>query len=224
MTSFCQTRFGREIIMSSPKAEDVDFEEICLQLADLNRFAGATRIPISVAFHSLICFELAKNDPDPLLPAYMLIHDCHEQRVGEITRPAALGIADVAHELFGVPAAGIVKDAIRELKHRHDLVIWYAAGLPEPTPEQEKRIKHYDNRALMTEARDFGVEPKSSWEVFGINGIEPSERIYSDGYFGWNRELVAAKLYARMQMAFPSLFNALMGVVVKDLGLDRLAA
>lgn len=213
---------GHGVNMLDPKVEDVDFKEICFHLAGLNRWSGGASSPVSVAFHTLICFEEAKADPDPMIAAFMLAHDAHEYVIGEIPRPSALAIGEIAEEWMPGIGRRLVRNSIHNLKERHDLAIWHAAGLPEPTAAQKIRIKHYDNISLITEARDFGLKMHESWG--DILQSVPSKRVYCEGYFGPSRRIVAAKLYARMELAFPSLFNALMGVVVKDLGLERLAA
>lgn len=212
---------GHGVNMLDPKVEDVDFKEICFHLAGLNRWSGGASSPVSVAFHELICFEEAKADPDPMIAAYMLIHDCHEYVIGEIPRPAALALAEIAEGLQGGIGRYLVQDSLLALKERHDHAILTAAGLRTPTTEQRKRIKHYDNISLVTEARDFGLKMHESWGP--ILQSVPSKRVYCEGYFGPTPAIVAAKLYARMELAFPALFARKMGLSMRGLADERLA-
>lgn len=141
---------GRLLSMTEPKIEDIDFSVVFAHLGSLNRFAGAAIIPFSVARHSLLCWELAKDDIDRMLPLYMILHDAHEWAVGEITRPVAAALCELAEEAFD--SGFVVRDAIDGLKEIWDDVIFSAAGVDMPSVRQRERMKHYDYIALVTEA------------------------------------------------------------------------
>ena len=203
-----QTRFGKQFDPVHPRAEDVDFAEMCRTLADINRYSGAASPAISVAYHTLMVAELI----EPELKAYALVHDGHEYIIGDITRPTQLALARVCGELFeGVTAPyhqghNAVVYAFKELKDRLDLAIWRAAGLTPPTPEQEKRIKRADNLALVTEARDFMGGMASPWgKTFEGTDIAPSPHRYVSGQFGATPAIVSSRLYREMCGHLPAL-------------------
>lgn len=144
------SRFGRALDLVDPQPESVDFGEIAETLAHLERFAGATAIPISVAQHSLIAFEAASEAARP----WVLLHDAHETRLGDITRPAMQALRHFARELDDDGGLAFTH-AVRRFKAVHDRAIFTAAGLSWPDPETRQEIDRADAVALMTERRDF---------------------------------------------------------------------
>ncbi len=196
-----QSRFGRATDMVHPTVEQVDFWEICLTLAHINRFTGCASPSVSVAFHTLLVADLVD---EPLKP-YALLHDMHEARTGDISTPAAQALGEIACELYEDSSeARYVKDVIEELKGRHDGVILSAAGLPPPTLEQKAEIKIADLRALLTERRDFMSRPPKPWHE-SIEALEPAPNTYRDGHFGQTPSIVALNLFRTCERYFPAL-------------------
>jgi hypothetical protein len=140
---WAQSFNGRRIDLVDPSAGEVDFREIAEMLARINRYNGASEFPVSVAYHTIIATHACPQD---LVP-WVLLHDAHEARVGDITTPAAEALAAVCPDGF--------RRSLEILRHRHDAAIHTAAGLPMPTPEQRKAIRRADLVALATERRDF---------------------------------------------------------------------
>lgn len=58
-----------------------DIEQISAALAKINRFAGRTPQPWSVAAHSLLVYEISGRKP------WGLFHDAHETILGDATTP-----------------------------------------------------------------------------------------------------------------------------------------
>lgn len=204
------SRFGRAIGLVNPKAEQVDFYEICHTLADINRYNGSTRSPVSEALHTMIAFDVAEERDR----AHVLIHDAGEARLGDWTAPAVQALIQVAGNLQWeggrddgyVGHREIVKETIFALKRRHDVVIHNAAGLPCTFWEQEMRIKLADNIALMTERRDFLNPCDRKWNA-ELEAISPAEHVYREGEYGWRPSVVAERLYARMKQYLPALMT-----------------
>lgn len=158
-----QSRHGRVIDMVEPRAADVDFHEMALTLAHINRFNACTEKPISVAQHLLIAALAA---PVELRP-WVLLHDAHEAVIGDIITPVVAALDDLYRRRFLREMKSIewTKPSVilGELKIRHDVAIHAAAGLPMPTDEQRLGIHEADRRALVTERRDFLARPPLSW-------------------------------------------------------------
>jgi 5'-deoxynucleotidase YfbR-like HD superfamily hydrolase len=156
--SWTQTLRGRAFDLHRPDPEMVDFAEIADTLSHLNRYAGATEKPVSVALHTLIAFDVAQPDDR----AHVLLHDAHEAYIGEITAPTEHELAKILDEEIarqtGLRGA-IFSSALASLKKRLDVAIFSAAGLSMPQPAQRNRIKFADYTALMTERRDFLARP-----------------------------------------------------------------
>jgi uncharacterized protein len=192
-----QARNGAAIDMVDPLAEDIDFAVVCRSLADINRFSGAAQPAVSVAFHTLIVAELV----DDSLKPYALLHDAHEAFVGDLTTPTVLALAAIAGENHK-HGFGIVQDTVKELKLRHDLAIWEAAGLPPPTADQIDAIKFADHRALATEFRDFMVDMPCGWGNY-FAGVKPAAAVYAAGWFGATPAMVGSRLLSEMKRCLP---------------------
>ncbi len=197
-----QTRDGRAVDMVDPVASEVHFVGMCRALADINRYAGAASPSVSVAFHTLIGLDMV----DESMAAYWLLHDGHEERLGDEPTPAQLALAVVAGQMFS-GGFHIVREAQTALRRRHDNAIWGAAGLPAPTRIQQTIIKMIDRRALATECRDFMAAPPKDWgEV--LEGIEPSPTVYAWDHFGATPADVAHRLYGAMRSHLPVFLHA----------------
>jgi 5'-deoxynucleotidase YfbR-like HD superfamily hydrolase len=92
--SFVTTRSGRAVSLSSPDPASIDIRDIACSLSRLNRFSGATFLPVNVADHSLnvVRFMAMKKAPPEML-MLGLLHDAHEAYIGDITSPARREIA-----------------------------------------------------------------------------------------------------------------------------------
>lgn len=155
---------GCGIDLVEPATSEVDFYDIAETLARINRFNGCARSPVSVAQHSLISADCAlQMIGDDTLRPWMLLHDAHEARTGDIASPivsALVAIADREFDGKGYRPGYIVKSAIKTMKHIHDVAIYGAANLPMPTAAQKTLIRAADVAALLTERRDFCSPPR----------------------------------------------------------------
>lgn len=196
MNIWSQTRHGRAFDLIDPDPAMVNFREIALQLAYINRYAGAALVPVSVAFHTLI----AADNAAPSLKPYVLLHDAHEFVIGDIPTPAAQALFALA-----APHALYVRAALERLKRGVDLAVWRAAGLPPPDERTEAEIRHADRIALMTERRDFLAAPPRPWGP-ELEAIAPARRVYRAGAFGRTADDVADRLMAEFHAWLP-VFN-----------------
>jgi hypothetical protein len=156
---------GNRIDLLEPSADQVDFREIAETLARINRFAGATEFPISVAYHTIIATHAC---PQELVP-WVLLHDAHEAWIGDIITPVAQALARVCPDGF--------ESGLRILKHRADVAVHTAAGLPLPTPDQRALIRRADLVALTTERRDFLRPCVHKWHK-EIESMPPLPRVF----------------------------------------------
>lgn len=82
-----------------PAASDLSILDIAHHLSIINRWAGATVRPISVAEHSLLVVEILERECAIHQPAVLmagLLHDAHEAYLGDITTPAKAAIGALA--------------------------------------------------------------------------------------------------------------------------------
>lgn len=117
--SIITTRSGRCVSLASPDPETIDIRDIACSLSRLNRFSGATLLPVNVADHSLNVVKLLaqRKAPDEIL-MLGLLHDAHEAYLGDITNPARAEIAAYA---------GL--DVVARIADRLDFAILKAFGL-----------------------------------------------------------------------------------------------
>jgi hypothetical protein len=172
-----QTLRGAAFDLLRPDPEMVDFAEIAETLSHINRYAGATEKPVSVALHTLIAFDAAV----PADRAHVLLHDAHEAFIGDLTTPAEQALAEILAGLVGPREAengrAMLHAAVLSLKTRIDVAILSAAGLAMPTLALRNRVKYADLAALATERRDFLAPPPRKWPP-EIECIKPLPKKY----------------------------------------------
>jgi hypothetical protein len=113
MTPWVITKNGKRLDPTDVQPDQLDIEEIAHALANINRFNGHTKWPISVAQHSVYVSRLV-GDGVPGLQG--LLHDASEYVLGDITK-----------WLKHTPAF----DRYRETEDRIQRVIYAHFGCPE---------------------------------------------------------------------------------------------
>ncbi len=144
------TRSGRVVDLLHPTPDMIDFGDIAFHLAHINRFAGAVG-GYSVAQHSVEgARAIQRDNSDPLLALYFLLHDAHEYVLGDITRPVrnALDECDTQSRVYPT-------SLINCLAKRFDAAILAAAGLAPPNDDILRRVHEVDMRMLATELHHF---------------------------------------------------------------------
>ena len=197
MTIWMQTRSGAAFDLIHPDPAMVDFREIAEALGQINRFAGHTSRPVSVALHTLTVAEITQKASPSAVP-WALLHDAHEAYTGDITTPVQHAIAvmaaraaEVAHRSHAneLGAQGAIEDefsnsvglcvanCLDNLKSRIDTAILTASGLLWRSPGYpgsvaRDQVHHADLVALVTERRDFLGRPRRPWDA-DIEAIKP---------------------------------------------------
>jgi hypothetical protein len=151
------TATGRVAELLDLAPEACDARTLAAHLAKINRFAGATTVPYSVAQHSvLVATMLWDRGPEAAL--YGLLHDAHEAFLGDIPRPARRAIAALWGGTFDSP--------IDMLSRIIDHAIHRAHGLPFRLPPATARAVYLaDMRALATERRDLMPDTGPDWHL-----------------------------------------------------------
>lgn len=142
------TYLGQAFDYDCPLAEDIDIRDIAHQLACINRFQGCTRIPYSVAEHSVRMSYLPMGKP-----IIHLLHDSAEAYIGDIPRPQKTRLCWVDGDIvvpYKVVEVGILK------------VIGEVLGVPDLVQEAKSKVAtQADNIMLVTEIRDLMPLPLS---------------------------------------------------------------
>lgn len=163
-----QTFTGLKFYPTDPRPEEVCIEDIAHALSQLCRFAGHCRKFYSVAQHSVIVSRLVGSDPALRLAA--LLHDATEAYYVDIPRPLKVALPEY-----------------KAIEHRLETIIKEKFGVDFSDP----RIKHADNIALVTEARDLLGPHPVGWSIQAepiaetINPVRPSraEEMFMDTFY-----------------------------------------
>lgn len=126
---------GRVVNLAALKPKDISLSDLAHHLAQINRFDGASSLPISVAQHSVLVSRALEKD-GPRAAMLGLLHDAHKAFIGDITTP-------VRHLLDA--------DVIRSHATRIDAVIWQAFGLAPPDSMEAEMVAAADRAALVSE-------------------------------------------------------------------------
>lgn len=140
-----QTFSGRLVDLAKFAVEDVRIADIAHALSIINRFTGHSKVPYSVAQHSVMVSRIC----EPEYALWGLLHDASEAYLGDMATPLKTLLPQY-----------------RELEEHVQKTIALAFGLAWPMPSV---VKIADLRALMGEKRDL-VPGSADW---GID-IEPA--------------------------------------------------
>lgn len=149
-----RTRSGRDVDLANPHISDICFDDIAHHLALINRYAGATEFPISVAQHSLYVLRiLTARNATPLQRLLGLLHDAHEAYLGDITRPVqqALWSREIEHTWALEHTAA--PNHVRFVRSDIDDIIFQAIGVKANSTEDWLVVHAADEIALATEWR-----------------------------------------------------------------------
>lgn len=137
-----QTFTGQTIDFLDPDPATINIMDISHSLSLINRYAGHSIFPYSVAQHSVLASFLAPKE----LKLETLLHDAHEAYVGDV--PTTLKRL--------IPDYQVIED-------RMESVVRAKFGLAPPPMNPE--VKKIDTVMLVTEAQKFGF---SWWPLYGV--------------------------------------------------------
>jgi hypothetical protein len=129
---------------ANPDHKMVRLQDVAHALSILNRFAGHTSAPYSVAQHSVLCSYTVADE----FKLEALLHDAHEAYVVDLPRPLKILLPEY-----------------QEVEVNVQRVVREAFGLPSDRPPAE--VMQIDTRMMVTEAKALGL----SW--WGELGVEP---------------------------------------------------
>lgn len=150
--NWIQTLDGKAFNLDAPDPNTIDPDVLATVLSRICRFSGHCREFYSVAQHSVkVCdiVSLSTDCPDIRLAA--LLHDAHEGYWGfcDPARPAKQAHPSV--EIF-----------LKSLAGRMDIAIAERFGI-DVGLFKHRLVKHADDVALATEARQLMTEPPLPW-------------------------------------------------------------
>ncbi|MDM0011965.1 hypothetical protein QTH87_05870 [Variovorax sp. J22P168] len=151
----------------------VRIDDIAHQLANINRFHGATTRPYSVAEHSLLCSEIAQRAmAKPITQLAALLHDAHEIYTNDLSSPAKRAVNFRSIAAGGTRAWDVFED-------EHARTVRAHFGVSSVSRTMHTALRTIDLVALATERRDllpWRAETHQPWAVLGDEhdgAIEP---------------------------------------------------
>ena len=146
-----QTYTGRYVPLVNPQPEHFIITDIAHQLANMNRFHGASYRPYSVAQHSIHVAQIAGGyDGKHFLripeARFGLLHDASEAYLGDVTSPLKKLI---------MPLYGPIEESFM-------VAILIKFGV-EVSAEIEAAVHRADLEALATEKRDMMAPEPAPW-------------------------------------------------------------
>lgn len=144
--SWIQTYTGKSVFPARPEGGAFDIVDIAHALALVNRYTGHTRVPYSVAEHSVRVMQSIPFS-EPKLRLAALMHDASEAYLADLARPVKVLPVMVEY---------------RTMEARLQGAIEVHFGI-NPSADEHERIKYADNTLLATEKRDLMARPPSPW-------------------------------------------------------------
>lgn len=159
------SRNGTPIDLLNPRVDQVDFREIADTLAQINRYAGCSLKPVSVALHTLICLKAAEHEGRHDDMPWIALHDAPKARLGDMIRPAQRALFRRIKKGAGELQAINALDEFFGLHSLHLAVICEAGGLSARRALTiHDEIDHIDRIALMAERASFLAPPQRPWD------------------------------------------------------------
>ena len=155
--TWMETISGKRVDLFSPDPSQIDIYDIAHQLSQINRFNGATKVPYSVAQHSLYVSMLVPEH----LQLDALLHDAHEAYMGDINTP----LKQYIHQESGV---GWVQSPIDAVSCVLDQAIYIALELDPLDSFGHFEIKRADMQAMSDEKAFLKPNSTSNWEEYGL--------------------------------------------------------
>lgn len=177
----------RQVTLEHPRVADIEWADIAISLSRLPRFLGHTRIPYSVAAHSLFVYDLARATPGlhgharASFSAAALLHDGHEAYLGDVPTPVK--------RFF---------PAYDDLARGFDKAMAEKIGL-EPSWFWFDEVRALDRFALEVEMRTLFPTEAANIQGFypsGVGSVAPAPMraalVDIERYLGWPEEKLIA--------------------------------
>lgn len=187
-----QTHSGKRFDLLNPKVDQIDAGDIAIQLSRINRYSGATVMPVSVAEHSLLVADEVRSKGGDVFAQYIaLLHDAHEAYIGDMTTPVMVAFGKALEQTAHKPhLAETFRHVVGDVKADVDAAIFVALGVREVldrfpgTPREQEfvldqimqAVGRADRAVLMAERNSNMAPPPASWGE-KLEAIVPSVHI-----------------------------------------------
>ncbi len=149
-----RTASGIDFDLLYPRPSMVRFTDIAHHLAQINRYCGATSLPLNVAQHSVLVANILQDmGCSAAICLRGLLHDAHEAYIGDVPAPVKAimqqrhhytGLFHVAFDIDKVVlvAAGIDHDCIHQVERADELALLneWRDLMPGPAPQVDENL------------------------------------------------------------------------------------
>lgn len=162
--TFVRTYSGRDVSLADPHFATINIRDIACALSRINRFCGATRLPVNVADHSLNVVRcLALQRASAAVQLLGLLHDAHEAYIGDITAPMRRQIKAICG-----------RDVVEVIADQMDRAVWQAFGLARYALARDiAMVRIADQAVLAAEWRDLMEGPSPIAGTAATFAIKP---------------------------------------------------
>jgi hypothetical protein len=156
--TWVQSYRGNAVSLVSPDPREIEIEDIAYGLSHIRRFSGATKWPWSVAQHSLLVCQIAKeaSPTDHVAHLWALLHDAHEYATGDITSPMQRAVELLLPTGWPNPIKAIQSALDQAIAHRFD-IDW------NDVQAVKDLVRRADMIALATEKAQLMVREPQPW-------------------------------------------------------------
>ena len=179
MSNWIQLASGRSFNLTGEESP-IAITDIAASLSKINRFAGASLVPYSVAQHSVdVCRLVRKHEGTLAEQMLALLHDAHEIVINDIPSPTKWELK--------LAAGGL--DHVETLSREIQVRILRGIGMPALLPFMDQSVVAFcDLKALAAEKRDLMAYCDRPW----IDLPAPDKkRIKPKGWRAAEREFLA---------------------------------
>jgi hypothetical protein len=169
---------GKRLNLNSVRPDDIDIRDIAHHLAQINRFNGSAREPVSVAQHSVYVSYLVP-DKDRLQG---LLHDASEAYLGDVTK-----------WLKDSPGMTWYRSVEEDLQSRILLKFGCAQTLSQEVMRADRLMCAYEARAS-----GLNLPSYPGYEL----SFDDSSRISAFGWHPWNWQVAENQFLLRFRQLY----------------------
>lgn len=153
MEPYIETHSGWHVNLANPEPASIYIDDIAISLSRLARYNGHSKTVWSVASHSLLCVDIARQyfNVGDRMALHVLLHDAHEAYTGDIVSPMKY-MPDI-------------KPFIEVIELRLQRAIESAFNLEPPKVHEVRLIKTVDEYALAIEAHHLMQSKGEHWNL-----------------------------------------------------------
>lgn len=160
-----QTYTGKVIDLAAFSEDDVRLPDISHALAILNRFTGHSRVPYSVAQHSVMVSKIV----GPTHALWGLLHDASEAYLGDVATPLKRMLPDYM----------ALEERVQQAIAKKFGLVW---PMPQAVKDADVRALLAEKRELLTVDHDWGIDAEPASGPILPYCWQQAKQLFEDRY------------------------------------------